>query len=264
MQPSLLGKECELENFDVSSYISSLNEDVLIVDVGCALNYMLSNIYNGQTYNVVYLDPLADFYNRILEKYSPSYPRITFGMGEVLSLLFARNSVSFYHIRNALDHSVSPMAIIWQAMVTLRRGGILYLNHKPNEAVHEGYIGFHQYNIDCVDSRLIIWNKEERIDVAEVLGEYASVTPTVTEEGRIVAVIEKKADIPADHPIIGESSAYATNMLRTTISFFNSAPRSFSYQFKRLFFTVGHTFLRNFSWHTVQKIKRMVVKQRNK
>ncbi len=252
-------QECSLDNFDVAEYISGLDiTDPVIVDVGCALSYAFGSVFGGKEYPVVYLDPLAPFYNKILDDYSLDFPRITFGMGETLGMVFPEDSVSFIHIRNALDHSVRPVMVIWQALISLRQGGVLYLNHKPNEAEHEGYIGFHQYNIDCVNGRLVIWNRDERIDVEEELKGYADVEASVTDRGRIVGVIRKTAHLPAAHPAVKESNRYAAGMLQTMMTYFHSAPASITYQLRRGAFTVGHTIMRLLPTTLVRRIKRML------
>lgn len=259
MSWSQYGKECELDHFDLASFVSGLEKkDPVIVDVGCALSYMFSNIIGGKEYKVIYLDPLAPYYNKILDDYSLSYPRITFGMGETLRLHFPPDSVSLMHIRNALDHSVRPIMVIWQALMCLHIGGILYLNHKPNEAEHEAYVGFHQFNIDCQDGRLIIWNKEERIDVGEELADFAEVKASITDSGRIVGVITKKADIPADHNAMMESGLYAAGMLETLITYFHSTTNVIDYQSKKGIYTVGHQLMRLLPRGLVVKIKKAI------
>ncbi|MBD5226160.1 MAG: hypothetical protein HDS68_09435 [Bacteroidales bacterium] len=252
-------QECRLDNFDVASYISGLGVvDPVIVDVGCALSYAFGSLFGGKEYPVIYLDPLAPFYNKILDDYSLDLPKIKFGMGETLSLVFPADSVSLFHIRNALDHSVRPITVIWQALIALHNGGVLYLNHKPNEAEHEGYIGFHQYNIDCIGGRLTIWNREERIDVATALEGYAEVEASVTDEGRIIGVVRKTAPIPADHPAVEEGNRYASGMLQTMMTYLHSAPASVSYQLRRGAFSVGHGFMRMLPTKLVRRLKRIV------
>ena len=256
---SQYGKECRLDNFDLAAFVDGLErEDPVIADVGCALSYVFSDVIGGKRRTVTYLDPLAPYYNRILDDYSLPYPRITFGMGETLVLHFPKDTVSFLHIRNALDHSVRPMMVIWQAMMCLHVGGVLYLNHKPNEAEHEAYLGFHQYNVDCQDGRLVIWNKEERIDVADALAGYARVEASVTGEGRIVAVITKTNEIPYGHPAVRESGLYASGMLETLLTYFHSAPNVIGYQYRRGAFTVVHALMRLMPVGFVRKLKHMI------
>ena len=256
---SQYGKECVLDDFNISSFIAGLKkEKPVIVDVGCALSYVFSNIIGGKEYEVTYLDPLAPYYNKILDDYSLSYPRITFGMGETLSLHFPADSVSMFHIRNALDHSVRPMTVIWQALMCLHTGGVLYLNHKPNEAEHEAYVGFHQYNVDCNDGRLIIWNREERFDVGEELSDYAKVEASVTDDGRIIGIITKIGELPRDHKAVMESGAYAAGMLETLLTHFHSLPNVVSYQSRRGAFSVAHAVMRILPVGLVKKIKALI------
>ena len=256
---SQYGKECELDHFDVSSFVEGLDmDDPVIVDVGCALSYMFSNKIGGKQRNVTYLDPLAPYYNKILDDYSLPYPRIKFGMGETLCLHFKKESVSLMHIRNALDHSVRPMMVVWQALICLHVGGVLYLNHKPNEAEHEAYLGFHQYNVDCQDGRLVIWNRQESIDVEQELSGYADVKVSVTESGRIVGVITKKSDIPDDHLAMMESGVYASGMLETLLTYFHTAPNVIGYQSRRWAFSLGHGLMRLIPGGMTRKIKSII------
>lgn len=253
---SQLDEECCLDNFDVGKYISELKIDnPIIVDVGSALSYAFGNLFNGRRYDIVYLDPLANFYNRILDDYSLDYPRITFGMGEVLSLLFGKNTVSFFHIRNALDHSVSPMSVIWQALDCLHVGGVLYLNHKPNEAEHEAYVGFHQFNVDCLDGRLRIWNKEKSIDVSHELGDYVDVKTSVTKDGRSVSVIIKKKDIPENKEELDEGREYALGLMESMLGYFYSSKNSSMFQMKKAFYSALHRCMRLMPYATVRKLK---------
>lgn len=256
---SQYGKECVLDNFDVAAFINSLNVDhPVIADVGCALSYVFSDVFGGRKHEVIYVDPLAPYYNQILDDYSLPYPRITFGMGETLTLNFSKGSVSFLHIRNALDHSVRPMMVIWQALMCLHNGGVLYLNHKPNEAEHEAYLGFHQYNVDCQNDRLIIWNKQERIDIGEALSGFADVKACVTEEGRIVGIITKLSEIPEDHIAVRESGRYALGMLETMMTYFHTTPNVMEYQSRRATFAFVHTFMRLLPERLVKKLKQLI------
>lgn len=88
------------------------------------------------------------------------------------------------------------MKSIYESIDVLKKGGCLYLNHHINEAETEHYKGFHQYNICREDGKLIIWNKNERHDVAELTAGFAELTVGLTENGHVAAVIRKTADVP--------------------------------------------------------------------
>lgn len=259
-QWSYYGKECELDNFDMRGYVDSHSDNIVILDVGCALSYMLGTKSGNRQLDVTYVDPLAPFYNRLLDKYAPDMPRISFGMSETLTATFEEESVDFIHIRNSLDHSALPMEGIVQCLACLKPGGILYLNHFVNEALNEAYRGFHQYNINEKAGDLVIWNKDEEINVTKKLRGVSKVKTSLTESGRVVAVIEKTGKLPADLYDRHRSMAHSAEMMITTVEYFNGLDRSLGYQFKRLFTMVGHTTMRLLPYSILNKIKRFASK----
>ena len=139
------------------------------------------NIINGKSTDVTYVDPLAPFYNKILEKYKIDRPLITFGMIESLSASFDKDSIDFIHVRNALDHCANPLQGIIQCLICLKIGGVLYF---INEAEGEGYRGFHQFNISAENGQLILWSKNVRINVSDYCKEFATVETSITDAGR--------------------------------------------------------------------------------
>ncbi len=258
---SLYDKSCKLDNFDIDSYIASLNsEDPKILDVGCALSYMFSNIINGKHINVDYVDPLAPFYNRILRKYKIERPEIKFGMIESLTGSYAPQTIDFIHVRNALDHCSDPFNGIIQCLVALKNGRVLYLNHFRNEAQNEGYRGFHQFNITEKDGNFILWNKDTELNVTEICKEFAEVNTTVTQEGRIVSVITKQADVPSSFYNPQEIAMQMTSNMMATVEFFHKFSSSAKYQTKRIVSTIGHKTMRMMPYSILNKIKRMAGK----
>ena len=91
---------------------------------------------NGQLIplDIHYVDPLAFHFNHILKKSKRQLPKIEFGMSEYLSAFIQNHDASLITIQNALDHSSAPVKGIIESLISLREGGILYLNHHPNEA----------------------------------------------------------------------------------------------------------------------------------
>lgn len=254
------GKECELDNFDMRGYVESHGGNPIILDVGCALSYVFGTKSGGGPLDVTYVDPLAPFYNRLLDKYAPELPRIRFGMSETLTAVSGEESVDFIHIRNALDHSASPMDGIVQSLACLKVGGILYLNHFVNEALNEAYRGFHQYNICEKDGNLVIWNMEEEINVTERLRGTAKVSTSLTGSGRVVAVIEKAGPLPATLYDRHRSMARSAEMMISTVEYFNALDRTFVYQIKRLYTMAGHSLMRLLPFSVLNKIKKLISK----
>lgn len=184
-----------LEGCNIESLIKfNNNEKPIVLDVGCGMSYKTGTAINGNETDFRYIDPLAEFYNDILDKKNLPFPRISFGMVEYLSSFVEKNSVSFIMINNALDHSFDPVKGIMECMSVLKTEGILYLYHYKNEAERENYRGFHQFNIDCENGDLICWNNEKNTNISKMLSEYAKVE--VVDLGDYVAtVINKKKDL---------------------------------------------------------------------
>ncbi len=194
------GDVISLEGFDANAYLNSCQEPV-VLDVGCGMSYATGNFIENekgrQPINLHYVDPLAYDFNDILKKRKSSLPRIEFGMAEYLSAFYPNNEVDLIIIQNALDHSFDPMKGIMEAIDTLSPNGILYLNHHPDEAVMEHYKGFHQWNINCEGDNLVIWNKETKLIVNELVNTFAQVTVRRHDNGHVIAIIAKTGNRPA-------------------------------------------------------------------
>ena len=196
------GSKIELEGFDANEFLRQFDEPH-VYDVGCGMSYAIGDKLERDGHliplDVHYVDPLAIHFNDILRRYKKDLPLIEFGIAEYLSAFIPNSDASLITIQNALDHSSMPIKGIVEALVSLRTGGVLYLNHHPNEAETEKYKGFHQYNVDEQDGNLIIWNKQERINVNELLLDYASVATQTMPNGHIVAVITKSSNSLPSH-----------------------------------------------------------------
>lgn len=252
------GHPCRLDCFDIDSFIEKQNITArpVIIDVGSALSYAMGTVINGRDTEIEYVDPLAPFYNRILDRYNISRPYIKFGMVENLSLFYNKGSVTFIHIRNALDHCCDPFEGIIQSLAVLKEGGILYLNHFINEAQREGYRGFHQFNINRDEKgHLILWNKNCNIDVSEKISDYADIKTFTTDEKRVVAVITKAKEIPSAVYSLETTAERVALTTKATIEYFHSPRRSAAYQWKRAISTIGHRMMRQLPYPLLNKIK---------
>lgn len=189
------GSTIQLEGFDANAFLLS-QEKPQVYDVGSGMSYAVGSFIDKGNkvlvpLNIHYMDPLAFHFNHILKKYKKQLPQIEFGMAEYLSAFIPKNTASLITIQNALDHSSNPIKGIMEALFSLKKGGVLYLNHHPNEAEMEKYKGFHQYNIDEKEGNLMIWNKRENINVSQLLEGVASVEMKRMVNGHIIAIITK-------------------------------------------------------------------------
>lgn len=199
MRWSHYGSTIRLEGFDANRYLSALDNPV-VLDIGAGMSYAPGNqlSIDGRQVplDIHYIDPLAPYFNRILRCHRREMPNIEFGMMEYLSAFFPEGNVALAIIQNALDHSALPLKGIYEALEVLRLGGILYLNHHPNEAEAECYKGFHQWNIIEEYGALVIWNQSVRYHISDLLRDFAEVSLSRGEGGHVIAVIRKTADVP--------------------------------------------------------------------
>jgi SAM-dependent methyltransferase len=172
---------------------SRAEQSYLYLDVGCGLSYRREDCLREYNLETHYVDPLAIFYNEVLDKYGLDLPRIEFGMIEYLSSFFPVETADCIAIRNALDHCFNPVKGMEECLKVLRKGGILYLEHTRNEAENESYRGFHQFNIDLREGEAYIWNSETEVCLNDTFEKRATVK-SVEKDGKIISLISKKED----------------------------------------------------------------------
>lgn len=151
-------------------------EDSKVLDVGSGPYSRLGYIYNGKKVDLTLIDPLAFAYRELEKRYGYSFaasPRT--GMVECLSLILPENEYDLVHMSNSLDHSFDPIEGIKQMLYVTKVGGKVILRHHDNVAENANYTGLHQWNITTDNNRCIVWNKSLRIDVNDLIKEYATV-----------------------------------------------------------------------------------------
>lgn len=126
--------------------------------------------------NIKAVDPLASVYAKIKQKYGVESP-INPGTGvvELLAEQFGEDAFDIVHMSNALDHSFDPIFGIKQMLYVCKTNGKVVLKHNKNEGENENYKGLHQWNLDVIDSKFYIWNRQEKIDVSEIIKDYATI-----------------------------------------------------------------------------------------
>lgn len=265
---SSYGEECQLDNFDIQAYAASCPGKPRFVDLGCSLSYTFGTEFPSKPVCIERIDPLATFYNRILDKSRIDRPKIKFGMIENISTIYEPGSIDLIHIRNALDHCANPMLGIIECLACLRNGnnegaggGILYLHHHRNEAEGEAYRGFHQYNIDSRNGQLVLWNRDACIDVADALKGIATVQCSVTEHNHIVAVIQKTGNVPPSMHSPEASARRAAEMLEMTIKAFNSPLFALKYHMAVFTSSLAHPVMRRIPRRLVDTLKAFLAKR---
>ena len=254
---SKYNKEIELVNFDVKEFLSQ-KENPIVVDAGCGMSFCNGDKLEGKQLNAIYIDPLAPFYNKIIEKKKLELPKITFGFIEYLSS-FVPNKISLIIVQNALDHSKNPLKGILECVESLEIGGVLYLRHFRNEAETENYRGFHQYNISIENDDMIIWNKETKLNINSILKDFA-VTKTSTNGNEIIAVITKKQALTNGLIDSKKDIEDLSNQYIEIIEDLHIVSNLLSYHGNFFKFRIMQLIAKLFSWEARQRIKGIIKK----
>lgn len=261
MNWSHYGREICLEGFDANSFLAA-REKPVVLDVGCGMSYATGNYINHSgellPLDIHYVDPLADYFNDILRRHHRQLPAIEFGMMEYLSSFYPEHDLDMIIIQNALDHSANPCKGIIEAVDSLKTGGILYLNHHPNEAETEHYKGFHQYNIIDENGHLIIWNKNGRYDINELLTGFAETTVKSQENGHVIAIICKTADVQQQLLDIREDRQQLAKMLIDMSKSQRSIWKSIKLKVEYTTYNIIQFFAQALTWEMKMSLKKVI------
>lgn len=254
---SKYNKEIELVNFDVKQFLLQI-ENPTIVDAGCGMSFCNGDKLDGKQLNVCYIDPLAPFFNKIIEKKKLDLPKIDFGFIEYLSA-FTPIKPNLIIVQNALDHSKNPLKGILECIESLEIGGVLYLRHFINEAETENYRGFHQFNISIENDDMIIWNKETKTNINAFLKDFTDIK-TSTFGKEVIAVITKKQNLSTGLIDYRKDLVDLSNQYIEVIQNFNKLSYSFSYHLDFYLLRITQLIVQLFSWKTRQRLKSIIKK----
>ena len=210
-----------IEDSDEGVALSPLVKDGdIVMDIGCGLiSKFGKKLRNGGQLELLYVDPLASFYNLINKRFfceKSEERHCQFGMFEFMANFYRKNYSDLIIIHNALDHCIDPFKSIIECLYILKVGGRIHLYHHRAEAVFENYEGLHQWNIDYgKDGHLIIWNQSNMMDVSDALSAVAKITISISEDPRrkgwkyITAQIVKTTEFDLGQFINVEQEQYA-------------------------------------------------------
>jgi SAM-dependent methyltransferase len=150
---------------------------------------------------VVPVDPLADEYNRLIDKYGIVAPNPTSAAeAERLDHRFPPHSFDLVWACNSLDHSHDPVLGLYQAFQVLKPGGHLILTFHRNEADHGGYEGLHNWNFDMRNGAFVIESRGRLVDMSAKLRPCTKLRvlfkqPAKTFKSRVTLDFEKQSDL---------------------------------------------------------------------
>jgi SAM-dependent methyltransferase len=154
-------------NQEVADFIKSVPHDT-VLDVGSGV----CSILNGLV-NVTPCDPLGHLYKLIFDferhklKAPLPYP------AEELPF---KNEFDIVHISNALDHTQETRKALDLLLQAVKPGGYLIVQGFFNEATHENWQGFHQWDISLDDHGcMVILGKKSKTIIAWPPHKFATV-----------------------------------------------------------------------------------------
>ena len=101
--------------------------------------------------DIVSIDPLADEYLKLLNKYGLDVKvKPIAGKGETILNQFGENSFDIVYCCNALDHSERPFICALHMVRAVKPGGYLMIEGFTREGTHENFVGLHQHDL-CIE-----------------------------------------------------------------------------------------------------------------
>lgn len=172
-------------------------QEVFILDVGAGPLTYLGKVAEGKKINIIAVDPLADEYNKILNKYMiEPIVRTQKADAEKLVAHFPRDTFDLVYARNCIDHSYAPVRAIRQMLSIVKKGCYILMEHHPEEATAAGHHGFHQWDFTRGNSgHFIIVSRRGRWNVTETFRKVCDVRCEILSEAGqrwIVTSLRKK------------------------------------------------------------------------
>lgn len=166
---------------------------VQILDVGAGPLTYLGKCWPGRTVQICAIDPLAEKYDQLLQKYAiQPVVRTQTGWAERLLEQFPPNHFDLVHARNCIDHSHDPCLAIEQMVAVVKPGGVVYMHHIINEGKLQHYHGLHQWNLYDQMGELYVSNRQQIQNMTARLHGIARVTNQVYgSESWLVTCISK-------------------------------------------------------------------------
>jgi SAM-dependent methyltransferase len=173
---------------------------VEILDVGAGPLTVLGKRWDGRRVQITAVDALADRYDEILRA-SEISPIVHTQLCDSENLLdhFQPDQFDFVHALNTLDHHYNPLRALAQMFSVVKSGKYIYFKHETEEAERARYTGLHQWNFSLNGGEVLLWNKHQRVNLAEEFAPYATLEYAELEEEDWLGVAMRKT-IPGPLP----------------------------------------------------------------
>jgi SAM-dependent methyltransferase len=176
-----------------------------ILDVGSGPLTSINRKCGFCEISITAVDPLADFYNEILDRAGITPPvRAELGWGERLTEQFGENPFDIVYSRNAIDHSYDPIKCVDEMIKVTKKNHYVIAEVNERGGSLEGWKGLHQWDffvartLPLLERHLFLEGKS--IEAVDVTSHFAKVAEMTTLEvtgspvRSITFVLRKRAD----------------------------------------------------------------------
>lgn len=165
----------------LQKYVSDLlpeTADIHILDVGAGPLTYLGKKCDGKRICITAVDPLADEYGRILERYHfEPVVRTQKIDAERLTSRFAPNNFDLVFARNCIDHSYDPERAMLEMIKVVKTSCYVLLDHVLDEGEKQRYRGLHQWNFSVnPGGDFVIRSKDSEVNMTKKYSELCSIT----------------------------------------------------------------------------------------
>ncbi len=165
-----------------------------ILDVGAGPLTVLGKKCEGVNIRITAIDPLADAYDRLLEKYHVQPPvRTRMLDAEDLSRGFQADTFDLVHARNSVDHAYNPEEAILQMIRVVKAGCYVLLEHSVNEAEQRDYSGMHQWNFSVSgEGDFLVRSKSREVNMTRKYADLCTISCEVLDGSMLITRILKR------------------------------------------------------------------------
>lgn len=160
--------------------------EIHILDVGAGPLTFLGKIHKGRHVKITAVDPLAEEYDKILDKNQiQPLVRTQKLAAENLTKRFPSSTFDLVYARNSIDHAYNPERAILQMINVVKSGMYVLLEHTPNEAENANYSDLHQWNFSMsANGDFLISSKSWKVNMTKKYAELCTITCELVNEGR--------------------------------------------------------------------------------
>lgn len=183
-------------DFQFPDYINHFDDqEIICLEAGAgAMAALGSEGVSSKVIKIIPTDALANAFAAIFKDFGviSKFPVVQCDAESLLDR-YAPEYFHFAYASNCLDHCYDPVSAIEQMYQLIKPTGSILLGHHINVAVSENYTGLHQWNMNEINGRFVVWNKSEQHFIDELLPANAEFQITTDIKQNWITVAIKKS-----------------------------------------------------------------------